>query len=108
MYTEANETEPVEGERRRVIVAGGQRIGRDAVADFEDLDRPGVRYRLIVMEGQAGGKLEVGDQCVIRYHEPLRRRTVSRPAVWVFVERTDEAHVDPDAEVAAITARAMA
>jgi hypothetical protein len=95
--------DPVHGETRRVIVLDGQRVDRDAIVDFADLDRPGLTYRVVVYANQARGGLAVGDQCQICFQGPRRYRTISDPAKWVFVERTDPAHVDFDAEVEAMT-----
>lgn len=99
---------PIEGERRRVLVTGGQRVGRDAVVEFADLDRPGRTCRAVVFRGQARGGLAVGDQCVIRYRAARQVRGLWQSGGWIFVERTDDAHVDQDAEVEAMTAEARA
>jgi hypothetical protein len=92
-----NPDDPEDGETRRVIVTGGQRVGKEAIVDFEDLDRPGLSYRAVVFPGMARDGLGVGDQCLLRYRQASRHR--DRPAMWDFVERTDE--------VAALTQEVM-
>ena len=69
------------GESHRARLVDLDPIGNDAVATFEDLDRPGVTYREILMAGDRPPGLTPGHEAVITYR-PSRTPTRSFPGHW--------------------------
>ena len=74
---------PGDGEIRRVVVAGKQDVGVDAIVDFGDVDRPGSVHRAVVLSAD----MTIGDRCSIQFRAADR---VNKRPRWIFVERLDE------------------